>query len=179
MDEFEKIIREFQEELNTNPVSFEEINKNKKGRTFGNLEDLTKKVNLWDITELQKEYYNKQPKVPIQPYIAEKYKQPITKDIEINKKSQDGIKEVNNKLNYELDWNFIEAMAKRMSKNKNKYPPYNWKRKMDIESLKQALFRHVIKVMNGDYNDEGTNDHFEAIALNAMFIKYQLEHNNG
>jgi hypothetical protein len=38
-------------------------------------------------------------------------------------------------------------MAKRMSQNKGKYPPYNRQKPMDIEELKQALFRHTIEVM--------------------------------
>lgn len=83
-------------------------------------------------------------------------------------------KESDWKLSYELDWYFIEAMAKRMSQNKWKYPPYNRQKPMDIEELKQALFRHTIEVMNWNYTDIEDNDHLQAIALNAMFIYYQL-----
>ena len=131
------------------------------------------------IREFQKEYYTEQqPKIPVWPYYQ---KQPIAKSTDCKVREPiSGVKEISNKLSYELDWSFIESMAKRMSKNKGKYPPYNWKRQMDIENLKQALLRHVMEIMKGNYNDEGKNDHFEAIALNAMFIKYQLEHyNNG
>ena len=85
------------------------------------------------------------------------------------------IKESDNKLSYELDRYFIEAMAKRMSQNKGKYPPYNRQKPMDIESLKQALLRHTIEVMKGNYTDIEDNDHIQAIALNAMFIYYQLK----
>ena len=84
-------------------------------------------------------------------------------------------KESDNKLSYELDRNFIEAMAKRMEQNKGKYPPYNRKRPMDIESLKQALLRHTIEVMKGSYDDNDELDHISAIACNAMFIYYQLK----
>jgi hypothetical protein len=87
---------------------------------------------------------------------------------------QNGKKEANGKQEFELDWEFIESMAKRMAKNKVKYGKDNWKRPMDIEALKQALFRHVLEVMKGNYNDEGKLDHFDAIALNCMFIRYQL-----
>ncbi len=45
---------------------------------------------------------------------------------------------------------------------------------MDIEELKQALFRHTIEVMNGNYTDIEDNDHLSAIACNAKFIYYQL-----
>lgn len=46
---------------------------------------------------------------------------------------------------------------------------------MDIESLKQALLRHTIEVMKGNYNDNEELDHISAIACNAMFIYYQLK----
>jgi len=85
-----------------------------------------------------------------------------------------GKKESDNKLSYELDWNFIEAMAKRMEQNKDKYPPYNRKKPMDIESLKQALLRHTIEVMKGNYTDIEDYDHLQSLSLNAMFIYYQL-----
>lgn len=85
-----------------------------------------------------------------------------------------GAKESTWKLSYELHRPFITAMAKRMSQNKWKYPPYNRQKPMDIEELKQALFRHTIEVMNWNYTDIEDNDHLQAIALNAMFIYYQL-----
>lgn len=88
-----------------------------------------------------------------------------------------GKKESDNKLSYELDRYFIEAMAKRMEQNKGKYPPYNRQKPMDIESLKQALLRHTIEVMKGNYTDIEDYDHLQAISLNAMFIYYQLKNN--
>ena len=87
-----------------------------------------------------------------------------------------GVKETEGKLNYELDWEFIQQMAERMSQNKGKYKPYNWKRPMEIEKLKQSLFRHVVEVMKGNYSDDGREfGHFESIALNSMMINYQLK----
>ena len=88
-----------------------------------------------------------------------------------------GKKETYGKLDYELDWEFIELMARKMALNKGKYEPYNWKRPMDIEKLKQALFRHVIEVMKGSYEDD-VMGHLESVALNAMFINYQLNNHN-
>jgi hypothetical protein len=41
-----------------------------------------------------------------------------------------------------------------MESNKGKYPPYNWKKEMDIEKLKQSLARHFIAVMKGDWEDD-------------------------
>ena len=78
------------------------------------------------------------------------------------------------KLSYELHRPFITAMAKRMSQNKWKYPPYNRQKPMDIKELKQALFRHTIEVMNWNYTDNDELDHLSAIACNAQFIYYQL-----
>lgn len=87
-------------------------------------------------------------------------------------------KESDNKLSYELDRYFIEAMAKRMEQNKGKYPPYNRQKPMDIESLKQALLRHTIEVMKGNYTDIEEYDHLSAIACNAQFIYYQLKNHD-
>lgn len=93
-------------------------------------------------------------------------------------KSKFGKKEVDGKLNYELDWEFIQQMAERMSHNKGKYEPFNWKRLMDVEKLKQSLFRHVIEIMKGNYSDDGrAAGHLESVALNALFINYQLKNN--
>ena len=57
----------------------------------------------------------------------------------------EGIKETEGKLYYELSWEFIEEMAKRMANNKsNKYPLFNWKKNINVEDLKQAINRHHI-----------------------------------
>ena len=87
-----------------------------------------------------------------------------------------GYKEQSEKLNYELDFDFITQVAERMQTNKGKYEPYNWKKPIDTESLKQALFRHVLEVMKGNYNDDGRElGHLEAIAANAMMLNYQIK----
>jgi len=94
-------------------------------------------------------------------------------------KDENGVKDSDGKLDYELDWDFLTQMAERMATNKHKYTPYNWKNPMDIEKLKQALFRHVLEVMRGNLEDEGRElGHLEAIANNAMMINYQLKNNN-
>lgn len=88
----------------------------------------------------------------------------------------EGLKESTGKLSYELDWDFLSQMAEKMSKGKAKYPPYNWKKPINVEEIKQALFRHVIEVMKGNYVDEERPfGHLESIALNAMIINYQLK----
>lgn len=95
-----------------------------------------------------------------------------------SKKMSEGIKESEGKLNYELDFEFITQMAEKMSLNKGKYAPYNWKNPINIELLKQSLFRHVVEVMKGNMEDDGrTTGHLESIALNAMMINYQIMKN--
>jgi hypothetical protein len=88
-----------------------------------------------------------------------------------------GVKESEGKICYELDWEFIEQMAARMSKNKDKYLPYNWKKPIEVEQLKQSLIRHVVEVMKGNYEDDRDElGHLYAVSLNAMMISYQLKH---
>ena len=88
----------------------------------------------------------------------------------------EGIKEEGGKISYELDWEFIEAMAARMSKNKGKYPPYNWHKPIEVEKLKQSLVRHVVEIMKGNYEDDGDEfGHLAAVALNIMMLNYQLK----
>lgn len=83
-------------------------------------------------------------------------------------------KESDNKLSYELDRYFIEAMAKRMDQHKWKYQPYNRQKPMDVQKLKEALTRHLVEIQKDNYDDEAEYDHLSAIACNAMFIYYQL-----
>jgi len=91
--------------------------------------------------------------------------------------SKSGAKETENKVDYsEIDWDFIEQLAKRMSKNKDKYIVNNWKAPTDLDKLKQALLRHVLEVLKGNYADgEDELGHLEAIALNAQFLNYQIK----
>jgi len=80
-----------------------------------------------------------------------------------------GIKENNKKMSVELDWEFIEAMAKRMDSNKDQYPRGNWKEPIDVELLEDALMRHWFAYKRG----EKSENHLVAIALNAMMIDFQ------
>jgi len=93
--------------------------------------------------------------------------------------SDNGIKESNGKTDYsEIDWDFIESLAKRMNKNKSKYEAGNYKKPMDINLLKQSLLRHTIEVLKNNYqDDEDDLGHLSAIALNAQFLHYQLKNN--
>lgn len=100
------------------------------------------------------------------------------KHMELKKETETAYKETEGKLHYELDFEFITQMAERMASNKGKYEPYNWQKLDNINDLKQSLFRHVLEVMNGNYEDDNrAKGHLEAVAINAMFINYQLKRN--
>jgi len=94
-------------------------------------------------------------------------------------KLMSGYKETTGKLFYELDFSFITAIAERMASNKYKYPMYNWITPMTdeaLENMKQAIFRHVLAVMQGELEDEGREyGHLEAIVCNIMIYMYQLK----
>ena len=99
-------------------------------------------------------------------------------NMEIKEEKETAYKETEGKLHYELDFEFIKQMAERMASNKGKYEPYNWQKLDNISDLKQSLFRHVLEVMNGNYKDDNrAKGHLEAVAINAMFINYQLKRN--
>ena len=90
-----------------------------------------------------------------------------------------GKKETENKVDYsEIDWEFIEGLARRMSNNKEKYEPFNYHKPMDVNLLKQSLLRHTIEILKGEHNDAGQEyGHLYAVALNSMMIYYQLKNN--
>ena len=87
-----------------------------------------------------------------------------------------GTKETKGKLPYELDFQFIDEMAKRMAANKHKYGPYNWRKPMeDPDQIKHAMMRHLSSIMQGEYEDDGhAYGHITAIACNAMILRAQL-----
>ena len=99
--------------------------------------------------------------------------------MELKEETETAYKETEGKLFYELDFEFITQMAERMASNKGKYEPYNWQKLDNIEDLKQSLFRHVLEVMKDNYQDDNrAKGHLEAVAINAMFINYQLNRND-
>ena len=100
-------------------------------------------------------------------------------NFKLKEETETAYKETKGKLHYELDFEFITQMAERMASNKGKYEPYNWQKLDNIADLKQSLFRHVLEVMNGNYKDDNREfGHLEAVAINAMFINYQLKRNS-
>ena len=97
---------------------------------------------------------------------------------EEKQKVNSGIKQTESKLIYDIDFEYIKGMAERMQLNRDKYPVGNWIKPIDIESLKQALFRHTIEIMQGNYSDEQKYGHLYAIGCNAFMIINQLKNEN-
>jgi hypothetical protein len=87
----------------------------------------------------------------------------------------EGIKETEKKLIYDIDFDYIKKMAERMQLNRDKYPVGNWQKPIDVETLKQALFRHCIEIMKGNYSDEQEFGHLVAMGCNAFMIIEQLK----
>ena len=91
---------------------------------------------------------------------------------------KEGIKEIENKPSFvELDPDFMEAMAWRMTSNKGKYPANNWKRKHDINDFLDAIQRHLNDIRRQretgqSQTGESIKAHCAAIACNAMFLHY-------
>ena len=101
--------------------------------------------------------------------------EPITQHIANRKQQSEGIKETDSKLVYDIDFEYITGMAERMQLNRNKYPVGNWTKPIDVESLKQALFRHTMEIMKGNYSDEQVLGHLYAVGCNAFMIANQLK----
>ena len=86
-----------------------------------------------------------------------------------------GYKETEKKLVYDIDFEYIKKMAERMQLNRDKYPVGNWKKPLQVEDLKQALFRHTMEIMKGNYSDEQKYGHLIALGCNAFMIIEQLK----
>ena len=86
-----------------------------------------------------------------------------------------GYKETEKKLIYDIDFDYVKNMAERMQLNRDKYPVGNWKKPLQVEDLKQALFRHTMEIMKGNYSDEQKYGHLIALGCNAFMIIEQLK----
>jgi hypothetical protein len=94
------------------------------------------------------------------------------------RQEEQAIKEIENKPSFvELDPDFMEAMAWRMTSNKGKYPANNWKRKHNINDFLDAIQRHLNDIRRQretgqSQTGESIKAHCAAIACNAMFLHY-------
>lgn len=132
--------------------------------------------NVYEITYLNDKFYEF---IDDGSYTQNRYLLDFDKYFKIKEEKENAYKETKGKLFYELDFEFITQMAERMASNKGKYEPFNWQKLMeekDFKELLQALFRHVLEVMKGNYEDDNRElGHLEAIACDVMMICYQLK----
>ena len=82
----------------------------------------------------------------------------------------------------EIDPNFLEAMAWRMTANKGKYPVNNWKGLTDRFTILDAIYRHandIKRMLEGEESltGETIQKHCAAIACNAQFLFYHSPEN--
>ncbi len=116
--------------------------------TEGMIKDLAgKQIVVTKTADLN--YYAKGYIWTLQDWMFE-WKEPLgeeiagTKSVGINRKESEG------KLDYsEIDWDFIDAMATRMNRNKDKYPPKNYEQmnEEEIKGVEQATLRHLRKIL--------------------------------
>lgn len=93
----------------------------------------------------------------------------------------EALKDQENKPSFlEIDPNFLEAMAWRMTSNKGKYPPNNWQRPHDLLLDVDAIYRHLNDIKrqlegSKSLTGESIQKHCAAIACNAMFLFYHTQ----
>ena len=108
----------------------------------------------------------------------------LVQEIQKNKKDaneSEALKDQENKPSFlEIDPNFLEAMAWRMTSNKGKYPPNNWQRPHELLLDVDAIYRHLNDIKrqlegNKSLTGESIQKHCAAIACNAMFLFYHAQ----
>lgn len=87
-------------------------------------------------------------------------------------------KETKDKLFFEIDWEYVEGIATRMSLNKHKYDAFKWKEGINVNELNQALMRHLIAIMKGEIDDEQMYGHYYALGCNSMMAIHELKKEN-
>jgi len=96
-----------------------------------------------------------------------------------------GLKESQDKLMTNEVWGeFQKMMAEAMtvSKSSGKYPPLNWRNKIDPLSLLESIERHFLEVkialqenkLDLLTDDTDKVDHLVKIANNCMMLQFQL-----
>lgn len=110
----------------------------------------------------------------------------LVQEIQKTKKSlreAEAIKDQQDKPSFlEIDPNFLEAMAWRMTTNKGKYPVNNWKGLTDRFTILDAIYRHandIKRMLEGgeSLTGETIQKHCAAIACNAQFLFYHSPEN--
>ncbi len=80
--------------------------------------------------------------------------------------------------NGKAEWNllyypFLESVIRVMKLGKDRYGYENWKKPFDKSRLRNALMRHVVADMKGEYIDRDSGEpHISHVVCNAMFIYF-------
>lgn len=96
-----------------------------------------------------------------------------------NRQVQKQHKDVGKKYdNGKAEWNllyypFLESVIRVMKLGKGRYGFENWKKPFDKTRLRNALMRHAVADMKGEYIDKDSGEpHISHIVCNAMFIYF-------
>jgi hypothetical protein len=89
-----------------------------------------------------------------------------------------GIKFDLNKLDWTLlPWKEVEDVVKILDLGAKKYAKDNWK-KLDTDTYKKALARHMASYLGGELNDKESGlSHCAHIACNALFLMWHEKNN--
>ena len=77
-----------------------------------------------------------------------------------------------------LEWNllyypFLESVIRVMKLGKGRYGFENWKKPFDKTRLRNAMLRHAVADMKGEYIDPDSGEpHISHVVCNAMFLYY-------
>jgi hypothetical protein len=90
--------------------------------------------------------------------------------------AQKPTKQTEGKLFWEMNWDYLQGVAKRMQANKgDKYEKFAWKKGVDVNELNQAILRHTVEIMKGNTIDDTEYGHYEALCCNAMLAVHELK----
>lgn len=74
----------------------------------------------------------------------------------------------------------LEGTVDVLEYGAKKYGKNNWKNCQDVTRYRDALMRHVVAYMSGEYEDPDTRlSHLDHIICNALFLKWFTEGNSG
>lgn len=90
--------------------------------------------------------------------------------------NQKPTKQTEGKLFWEMNWDYLQGVAKRMQANKgDKYEKFAWKKGVNVDEINQAILRHTVEIMKGNTIDDTEYGHYEALCCNAMLAVHELK----
>lgn len=94
----------------------------------------------------------------------------------VENKNQKPTKQTEGKLFWEMNWDYLQGVAKRMQANKgDKYEKFAWKKGVNVDEINQAILRHTVEIMKGNTMDDTEYGHYEALCCNAMLAVHELK----